>query len=115
MMASSDIYLLLIIEMSVLLFALYALFSDKRREIMEAKDGPSGTATRSDKTMTMLHTVYGSSLASFLVIVTNADGAKGHQVALILVPFICLTYLFYFSTWFRNVVFLPISGKIRKD
>ena len=49
-----------------------------------------------------------------LVLITNADGLDGHKVALIVLPFLCLTYLFYLSVWFRNSVFFPIAQKMRQ-
>jgi hypothetical protein len=114
-MGNSDIYLLLAIETGISLFTLFSFFKDIRIKILENESGVNGVITRAEKTMNALYAAYGSSMASFLVIVTNANGVDGHRVALILVPFICLTYLFYFSTWFRNAVFFPAANKIRKD
>ena len=72
-------------------------------------------AVRSDKSMTALYTVYGATVASLLVLINNASGIDGNKVALIVLNFICVTYVFFFSTWFRNSIFFPLNERVRKD
>ncbi|HEY8587117.1 MAG TPA: hypothetical protein VIL60_10400 [Rhodanobacter sp.] len=114
-MQNSDILVVAIIETALVLFASSACLRDahirRRKRTAEA----TAEVTRDDKSMNALYTAYGASIVSSLVLITNAAGLEGHKVILIVIPFVCLTYLFYFSTWFRNAIFFPIAWRLRKD
>jgi len=65
--------------------------------------------------MAALYTVYGATIASALVLIDKASGLDGHKVILIVLDFLSVTYLFFFSTWFRNSVFFPLMQRAHKD
>ncbi len=113
-MTNSDIPIVFVVEGLLLLLTLLALILDIRIRRLEKDAAVSVDVTRGDKAMNALYTAYGASVASSLVLITNADGLDGHKVALIVLPFLCLTYLFYLSVWFRNSVFFPIAQKMRQ-
>ena len=72
-------------------------------------------AVHGEKSMSAIYTVYGTAMASCLVLVSEATGVDGNKVILILLDFVCLTYLFFFSTWFRNSIFFPLKGRVTRD
>ena len=113
-MNNSDVPIVLVVEALLLLFTLIAIVLDVRIHHREKTSEVSVEVTRGDKSMNALYTAYGAAVASTLVLITNADGLNGHKVVLIVLPFLCLTYLFYLSVWFRNIVFFPIAQKMRK-
>lgn len=65
--------------------------------------------------MAALYTVYGATLGSCLILIDKSTGLEGHRVALIALDFLCVTYVFFFSTWFRNSVFFPLKERVSKD
>jgi len=114
-MEKSDVYLLLFLEFLIILAAIYAFIRDSLIRLKERRGGAFGVARRGEKSMSIIYAGYGASMASFLALVTNADGVNGHKVALLLAPFVSITYLFFFSAWFRNSVLFNVSGRISKD
>ena len=113
-MSNSDIPVVFVVETLLLLFTLFAIVRDVRIRVLERTAEVSVDVTRGDKSMNALYTAYGASVASSLALITNADGLDGHKVILIALPFLCLTYLFYLSVWFRNSIFFPLAQKMRQ-
>jgi hypothetical protein len=114
-MPNSDVIVLALIEVALATFAIYAALRDARIRRLDRTAEATAEVTRGEKSMNALYTAYAASIASSLVLVSNAAGIEGHKVVLIVIPFVCLTYLFYFNTWFRNSVFFPIARRLRKD
>lgn len=114
-MDNSDIYLIFIIELIITVLAVYAAIKDRWILFKEKKDGLFCETRRGEKSMSIIYAGYGASMASALALVTNAEGIGGHRVALLSLDFISITYLFFFSIWFRNSVLFKISGRISKD
>lgn len=115
-MYASDLPVICAIESAILLFTLYAVFCDKRiRRNERHSSGVMPEVIRGEKSMRALYVVYGASVASMLVLIDNASGIDGNQVILIVLNFTCITYIFFFSTWFRNSIFFPLNQRIRKD
>jgi len=114
-MLGSDFIALMIVEGALELLGIVAFCKDGGIRGAEKTGAVNAEITRGEKSMTALYTVYSAATASFLVLIINAVGAEGHRVLLVVVAFGCLTYLFFFSTWFRNRIFFPLKGRIRKD
>jgi hypothetical protein len=112
-MNNSDVPVVLVVETLLLLFTLFVIVRDVRIRALEKTAEVSVDVTRGDKSMNALYTAYGASVASSLVLIANAEGLDGHKVVLIVLPFLCLTYLFYLSIWFRNSIFFPLAQKMR--
>ncbi|MFA6499726.1 MAG: hypothetical protein WCV64_10405 [Desulfurivibrionaceae bacterium] len=114
-MQNTDICVILILEISVAIFVLWAAYKDHSIRKSEQAEGISPEITRGETSMGALYTVYGATIASFLVLIDKTLGIEGHKVILIIINFFCATYLFFFSTWFRNSVFFPLVQRVRKD
>lgn len=114
-MSATDLYAISLLEAALVLFTAYAVVIDARNRVRERTAEASATVTRGNKSMAALYTVYSASVAACLVLINNASSVEGHKVALIVVDYLCITYLFFFSSWFRNAVFFPLADRVRKD
>ena len=114
-MHSSDPYVVFLVQVALVLFLIFAALRDMHIRKLERTAEASAEVTRSEKSMHALYTVYAGAMASCLVLLDKAAGIDGHKVALIVLDFICITYIFFFSTWFRNAVFFPLAQRVRKD
>jgi tellurite resistance protein TehA-like permease len=114
-MLTTDPPVICAIESALILFTLYAALRDAKIRRAERGAEVVAEAVRGEKSMTALYTVYGAAIASFLVLIDNANGIEGNKVALIVLNFLCITYMFFFSTWFRNSIFFPLNQRVRKD
>lgn len=112
---NTDPYMMFIAQTTIVLFAVYAVFRDFLIRNRERRAGVTAEVTRGEKSMAALYTVYGATIASCLVLIDKASDMDGHKVALIVLDFLCVTYAFFFSTWFRNSVFFPLIQRVRKD
>lgn len=114
-MKNTDSFMMILTQISIFMFVFIATFKDLKikgkRQLSEVKD----EVIRGDKSMSALYTVYGATIASCLVLIDKALGLEGHKVILIVFDFLCVTYIFFFSSWFRNSLFFPLMAKIRKD
>ncbi len=114
-MTYTDPYVMLLLQLAIVLFTVVAIFRDSKNRTLESNGGSFCEVIRGEKSMTALHTVYGATMASFLVIIDNASGIEGHKVILIVIDFLCATYVYYFSSWFRNAIFFSLKQKVDKD
>jgi hypothetical protein len=114
-MPATDTCMVIALQLLLICFSLYSLVRDLRIRSKEKAGGFSAEVVRSDSSMTPVYTVYAAALASCLVLLDKAAGLDGHKVALILLDFVCLTYVFFFSTWFRNAVFFRLADRVRRD
>ena len=114
-MCETDPYIILLIQTSIVIFTVYAIFKNIIAKSIEKKSNLTAQVIRGEKSMTELHTVYAAAIASCLVLINNATGIEGHKVLLIAIDFLCITYTFYFNSWFRNSIFFCIRNNISKD
>ena len=114
-MDNSDIVVVLLAIASLTLLCLFAAIRDAHIRHKEKTAEAVATVTRGEKSMSALYTVYGATIASWLVLIDNAEGLTGHKVIFIVIGFLCLSYLFFLSSWFRNAVFFTVAHRIRVD
>jgi len=70
---------------------------------------------RGEKSMNSLYVMYGIVTVVYSLLVQVAEAFEGHKALLIAVDYVGLTYLFFFSSWFRNKIFFPMLGRVRQD
>lgn len=114
-MENTDPYIMLLIQTIIVLFAGYSLLRDFQIRKQVQGGGVNAEVIRGDKSMGALYAVYGATIASCLVLIDKAMGIDGHKVILIMIDFFCVTYVFFFSSWFRNSIFFPMIQRVRKD
>ena len=106
--------MMIILQTAILLFSVWAVYQDFQIRKKE-HTGADAECIRGERSMAALYTVYGATIASCLVLIDKASGVEGHKIALIVIDFLCVTYVFFFSSWFRNSVFFPLMNQVRKD
>lgn len=110
----TDTLALVVVASLLVALTFWAAFQDQLAN-RRAKRGASMTVKRGEGTMVELHTVYVATLASGLTLVNATQGLEGNRVLATLVAFGCVTYLFYFSSWFRNAVLVKIKRRVSRD
>lgn len=114
-MPQTDLNAVIAIHIGVFLLAFIAIASDFRAFIRAKKGMVQARVIRGESSMSALYTVYGASLATCLFLIEAATAAEGNRVILIASDFAIITYLFFFSSWFRNSVFFPFKRKVTTD
>jgi hypothetical protein len=77
--------------------------------------GVIAEVTRGEQSMNALYVNFGIATVVFTLIVQACDTLKGNQVLFIVLNYVMLTYMFFFSSWFRNTVFFKMTERIKKD
>lgn len=114
-MPATDLWVIVVLQRVLVVFTSYTAWRDVQMRRLERTAAYKAEVTRGEESMASLYTVYGAAVATILVLMNNAYRIEGHKVVLIVLDVSCVTYLFYFSTWFRNAVFFPLLGQVRKD
>ena len=111
----TDLYAMAFVQLVLVFFALFAAAKDAHIRILERSAEAKLAIKRGEQSMAALYTVYGAALASCLLLIDKAVGLDGNRVVLIALDFLCTTYVFFFSTWFRNSVFFPLKKRVSTD
>jgi hypothetical protein len=111
-MFASDLYIFISIQAAIVCLFIYSLIKDALIRKYE-KDGVE--VKRGQKAMVAIGTVYLASIASSLALIDRTSSLEGNKVLFMAVNFLCFTYLFYFSTWFRNSVFFWLYGRAHRN
>lgn len=116
-MIPTDLYAIYLLQTTLIVFSGYAVITDARMRKLERhqKSGCMVEVVRGEISMTYLYTTYGASVAACLVLINLTNVVEGNKVVLIVIDLLCITYLFFFSSWFRNTVFFSLAQKVRKD
>ncbi|MBT8363810.1 MAG: hypothetical protein KJP23_03830 [Deltaproteobacteria bacterium] len=70
---------------------------------------------RGERSMNALYVNFGIATVVFTLIVQTCEALKGNQVLFIVVNYGLLTYVYFFSSWFRNQLFFNLINRARKD
>lgn len=116
-MIETDPYALAFLVVLLVTLTIVAVAKDVGAWRRSNSGGTSASAevVRGQTSMNAIYTVYGASIASCLVLVNNAEAFIGNKVAIIVVLFACVTYLFFLNSWFRNAVFFPLKNRVGRD
>jgi hypothetical protein len=116
-MIKSDPYVLVFFVVLLITLTIVALAKDAGawKRSKSGETSASAEVMRGPKSMNAVYTVYGASIASCLVLVNNAEAFFGNKVAIIVVLFACITYLFFLNSWFRNAIFFPLKNRVGRD
>ena len=107
-MKESDCVVLWTLELVLVAVAIYAVGKDIYILVSERARGISAVAIRGDATMNALYVVYGATTVVYTFIVQETNVFRGHKVLVTVFNYAWLTYLFFFSLWFRNEWFMPL-------
>ena len=100
----------------ILLFVLFlSMLMELVMWIKRRRGSVSLTVIRGDHSMNMLYIMYGTATIVFALIVQVSEAFKGYKVLLIVINYLALTYLFFYNSWLRNRILIPIMLRIQKD
>jgi len=68
-----------------------------------------------EQSMNSLYVMYGIITVVYSLLVQVAEAFEGHKALLIAVDYVGLTYLFFFSSWFRNRILFRMLERVRQD
>ena len=109
----SNLCVLLLIEATLVLFSVaMSLLEavDKQR-----KGAATATVIRGERSMGALYSVYLAASASLFLLVDATPEVDDYKVALIVLNFVALAYLFFWCPSFRNRVFFRIKASVVRD
>lgn len=111
----TDLFVFSIMEGSLLILFMLAIIIDIRNRINVKSASYSAEVIRGEQSMNALHIYFGITTVVFSLIVQTFHGLKGNQILFIFLNYFFLTYLFLFSSWFRNKVFFKFIIHTKKD
>ena len=114
---NGDIAAIVLVQVFLLAFSVLAVCYDARERAARKKteNGFDATAIRGDASMNALYVVYGLATGACGLMITETEVLSGHKSLFLLIDYAMLTYLFFFSSWFRNRVFFKALQRINKD
>ncbi|MFO1205699.1 MAG: hypothetical protein U1E63_08250 [Burkholderiales bacterium] len=77
--------------------------------------GVNLTVSRGDRSLTWLYFTYATATVACGLAVQVSETIKGHKVAVVVLDYLALTYLFLFNAWFRNSVVFQLFGIASQD
>jgi len=107
----TDFFVFTILEGLLILMFIRFVYLDNRNKV--ASEGME--MTRGESSMNALYVNFGIITLIFTIIVQTCCEIKGNQALFILTNYGILTYLFFFSSRFRNQVFFKLINRIKKD
>ena len=111
----TDYFVFIITELTLIFLFLFALGIDLINSCKAKSAGCVADVKRGEKSMNALYVNFGVSTVVFTLIVQTCTAMKGNQASFILINYGVLTYLFLFSSWFRNELFFKFVDRVRKD
>ena len=94
---------------------LWAIAKTLLAKLRAARGGANLTVHRGEQSMNLLYLSYGVTTVVFSLAIDVASVAVGHKATLIAIDYVLLTYLFIFSSWFRNAVLFRLLQDVSKD
>ena len=101
----------ILFEVLIISLFLKALYSEKFDKNGEAK----GQIIRGEKTMKAIYVIFTLALAVSTFVVSETELVKEYKLEIMAINCIVLIYLFFFNSWFRNIVFFKIKRRITRD
>ncbi len=110
----NDRVMLIFLHGVLVTLLLMALFGTVVARWRKARGAVTLTVTRGASSMTILYVTYGVGTVALTLAVQVAQTALGYKVAIITFDYIALSYLFFFNSWFRNLL-LHLLGRVYED
>jgi cytochrome c biogenesis protein CcdA len=79
------------------------------------RGGVSAVVERGEASMNALYVLYGFATVALTLAIDVSECASGNKTTLVLLDYAGLTYLFFFSGWFRNRVVFRALQRMRRD
>ncbi len=111
----TDTFVFAVTEGILALIFIIVLVKDLWIRHKSKNSGVIAEMTRGEQSMNALYVNFGIATVVFTIIVQACDTLKGNQVLFIVLNYGMLTYMFFFSAWFRNSIFFKLTERIKKD
>ncbi len=111
----TDLFVFVIIEGFLVLLFAFALVADIWNRWKAKTASVTAEVKRAEKSMNALYVNFGIATLVFTLIIQACEALKGNQVLFIVVNYGLFTYLYFFSSWFRNKLFFKLLNRVRKD
>lgn len=116
----SNLNMFILMEIILLIFFILAIVIpavNRCNILLEKRKGVTAKSqvNRGEQSMNNLHIFYGVATFLYITVIQMTSDLDKIKIALILVNYCLLTFLFYFSSWFRNSLFFRFVGRIQKD
>lgn len=115
MKPSLDTAAVLIAHALLLGLVLISVLGSVRAFLRRRKGAGRMTVFRGPESMGILYAGYGTTTVVMALLVQVAEVGRGSKAAIILFDYGVLTWLFFFSSWFRNRLIYPIAKRIKQD
>ncbi len=109
-----DRIMLMVVHAVLVTLLLMALFGTVLARWRKARGAVTLTVARGTTSMTILYVTYSVGTVALTLAVQVAQTALGYKVAIITFDYIALSYLFFFNSWFRNLL-LRLLGRVYED
>ena len=100
---------------AMLILVIFYIFYFEIKNRLKRNVSIKAEVTRSESSMNALYVNFGITTLVFTTLTQTCESIKGNQSIFIVLNFVILTYLFFFSSRFRNQVFFKLLNRITKD
>ena len=114
-MPSTDCVSLIVIHIALLFLIILSLWAKVRASWRLRHGAIKATVTRGEESMNALYVWYSIATVAYSLAVSVSESAEGHKTTLIALDYVCLTYLFFIDSWFRNSIVLKWSRRVKTD
>ena len=114
-MINGDLIALVIQEAILCILVAIAIVQTIASQIRSRRSNLSAVVNRGPQSMGSIHTWFIITSVLFTLTIEVADALVGFKALLVLINYGLLVYLFFFNSWFRNRLLLPISNRTQRD
>ncbi|MBW1992992.1 MAG: hypothetical protein JRI77_00920 [Deltaproteobacteria bacterium] len=111
----TDFIVFVLVEAILTLLFIFVIAKDISIRRKSKRPGIKAEVTRCNESMNALYVNFGIVTVVFTLVTQVCDELKGNQVLVIVINYAMLTYMFFFSTWFRNGIFFRLFNRIKRD
>ena len=110
----TDLLVFACTEAMLILVLLYIIYIEIKNRLKKDASNKA-EVIRSESSMNALYVNFGITTLVFTTLTQTCESIKGNQSIFIVLNFVILTYLFFFSSRFRNQVFFKLLNRVTKD
>lgn len=114
-MINGDLIALVVLETFLCLLVVCAIAQTVVSQIKNRRTNLSLVVNRGPQSMKNIHTWFAITSILFTLTIEVADALNGFKAVLVLVNYGLLLYLFFFNSWFRNRILIPLNNRTQRD
>lgn len=110
----NDAVMVFALHGALIALLLMAVFATVRVRWRRTSGAVVGKVSRGERSMTIIYVVYGVGTVALTLAVQVAEAVVGYKVVIITFDYVVLSYLFFFNSWFRNLL-LGLLRRVHED